>query len=208
MRQKIIFLLWVSLSVIISYSCSSSDSNNNTTVTSVPEPIMELTSQKCEEIAQGLPDRGIDSTWISFYTDEYYRIWKEAWDIFLVRTSEGPCDDWMISFICSGSEGCDFHLFKTKSIDVVGDNASVLLIVMHNLASCYYDEVTMTILFERKNNQWLISDVNDSKQIMKEYIVSSRANFSDESYLQNLKENGYTKELSAIQDYFTKYPIK
>lgn len=165
-----------------------------------------LTEQEAMSLIRCVPDHHNWGPTESF-TEEYYSLLVEAWDV----PNDDPCGDIgsgeFLSYFMSGN-GDVYDRIEIKSIKSDGNRATVNFDCVWN----YGPEESHELYLVYESNQWIIEDFDDTKDLMLEYIRTSRDYFRSDRWPRSLDEvSEYCSDQREIlekdvSDYFLKYP--
>jgi len=146
-----------------------------------------------------IPDHRLIPETERSYSEEYYKLLKQAWDIPSDGVDMIGSEEWLFYFVSGNDEPINNECI-INSTCLASDTVNIYFTLYGN---------PHTLKLIKENSKYVICDFDDTALKLKEYIKSQRDYFrSDDwkNYLKQYDEKTIRSEEQLVRSYFDKYP--
>lgn len=170
-------------------------------------------ADRIQQLIANIPEHGLDNANRDEFTPEYYELLSHAWAIPSDGVGDIGSDEWLYYFVSGNGEPAS----KTVLGEIHYQNDTVVadFNMLFPLDETTCDTVFHYLTLTHNGEKWVISDFDDTKYQLKQYIQTQRKHLKSpewNEYLDYVAENypnsaeDVATRRKQVEAYFQQYP--
>ena len=170
-----------------------------------------LLQGRVAELVPYIPDHGMDNCRMVAFEPSFYRLLVHAFEIPEGGIGEIGAEDWLYYFI-TGQDYDGYEDAKVEVIDYTFIGKKTAYVTVN------YIKRNHNIVLHFNGFDWVISDFDNVKTRLEQYIVEMREYFRSsewDAYVANIMNGddedwkaSARRKMEEVEDYFRRYPVR
>lgn len=170
-------------------------------------------ADRIQQLIANIPEHGLDNANRDEFTPEYYELLSHAWAIPSDGVGDIGSDEWLYYFVSGNGEPASETVLG--EIHYQNDTVVADFNMLFPLDETTCDTVFHYLTLTHNGEKWVISDFDDTKYQLQQYIQTQRKHLKSpewNEYLDYVAENypngkeDVATRRQQVEDYFDKYP--